>query len=990
MSSCWWQGLFNRGKLKLQSPASPRRRGRRRNESRRILFEPLEPRVLLDGNPYINLNNGVANSFIGGQYTWVQIPIRIDNLQDSAGDVGLGKATVQLSFSTSASIATAANGGATESGNTVTITTQAAQSFVAGESVSISGVSNTSYNGTFTITAVPSSTTFTCTNPSYADLPNSGGGKAAASFFQEGAVQTTANPNDGPSNQAPIVVKGPLVSRVGWSFSVSQGTGTVKIIASDSWQQDYDITTSDPTNGGTSPDGDILAYLFLYVEGDTASLPNVPVTVVDSATSLVEDVASGQQTNDTTYPTLDADQNASVQVVTDSTAPVAELSVDTQGIGTASGGTQYTVPVMLTPSTPGGVGVRLSEADLLFDPNYIAPNSISVTAGNLIPSQDWYWGGNVSVGGNYSQEGAPPSVDRAAIQLYALGVTTTNVCNIASNSTGSLWVIHFTTMPGVTGSTVLNLVPSVLSAFPELTSVQDGNPSYWNYTLSPAPTEGLSDAVDGTINFPPPVSTTTTVASSSASTTYGTPVTFTATVSAESGSVAPTAGRLEFFDTTTDQDLGPAALSNSSGATSTWTLATGTKTLNATSGDTITATYTAEMGFANSTGTTTETVAPLPIAVTAAANTKTYDGTTSASATPTITSGSLVSGDTAAFTEAYVDSSPGTAVSLEVSSYTISDGNGGGNYAVSPAGATGVINSLSDPPPSGALFITTVTGEGQLSEPQGVAVDAAGDIFIADTTSGVVREVSHSNDSISTIAGGGSNDSSNYSGPATGASLPDVPRVAVNASGTRLYIDDTFADVIREVDLTSTPPSMSTVAGNGVVGYNGDNRSATGAELNYPFGIALDASGNLYIADSDNFRVRKVDTSGNITTVAGDGVGGYTGNGGPATSAELGYVTGLAIDAAGDLFISDNGNDVIRRVDGSTHVITTYAGTGTVGYYGENVSATSAQLHWPEGIAVDAAGDLFIADWYNNRVREVDSSSGLINWAAPLSHISLL
>ena len=133
------------------------------------------------------------------------------------------------------------------------------------------------------------------------------------------------------------MVKGPLVSRVGWSFSVSQGTGTVKIIASDSSQQSHDITTSDPTNGGTSPDGDILAYLFLYVEGDTASLPSVPVTVVDSATSLVEDVASRQQTGHTKYPTLDADQNTSVQLVTDSTAPVAELSVDTQGIGTASG-----------------------------------------------------------------------------------------------------------------------------------------------------------------------------------------------------------------------------------------------------------------------------------------------------------------------------------------------------------------------------------------------------------------------------------------------------------------------------------------------------------------------------------------------------------------------------------------------------------------------------------------------------------------------------
>ena len=917
------------------------------------MFETLEDRVLLTGNPCINLSNGVANSFIGGQYSWVQIPIRIDNLQDSAGDVGLSSATVQLSFSTSASIATAANGGATESGNTVTITTKTAKSFVAGESVSISGVNNTNYNGNFIITAVLNSTTFTYNNPDYADLANSGGGKAAASFFQEGPVQTAANPNDGPSNWSPIVVKGPLVSLDGWSFSVSQGNGTVKIVASDHSWQDYDITASDPTNGGTSPDGDILAYLFLFVEGDTASLPNVPVTVVDSATSLVEDGDSSQQTSNSTYPTLDPDQNASVQLVTDSTAPVAELSVDTQGIGTASGGTQYTVPVMLTPSTPGGLGVRLAEADLLFNPNYIEPNSISVLPGNLIPQgQRWYWGGNVSVGGNYSEEGAPPSVDRAAIQLWALGVTTTNVCNIASNSTGSLWVVKFTTMPGVTGSTVLNLAPCLLSAFPEFTSVQDGNSVYWNYTLSPAPTEGLSDAVDGTINFPPPVSTTTTVASSIASTTYGTPVTFTATVSAQSGSVAPADGSLEFFDSTTSQDLGAGVLSNSSGAAAAWTLATSPKTLNATSGDTITASYTAGMGFANSSGATTETVTPRHITVTAAANTKTYNGTTAASATPTI-SGNLVSGDTAAFAEVFDSANVGTGQTLTPAG-SVGDENGGGNYAVtfqtSPCGQINPLASTTTLNWSGPLRRLSLTDGVSGATPAVVISEPSPNVSVLKIDLGPGYAFSGSSTAAAsglTYQNAGSPTTSEYA--LIDISLTgNVSQLEATMPGDQLTLGP-IRDLLGGVGAITASADTIDVRGIDTLAANSEANSGD---------VSLSASGNLTVAPG-----AVVEAGTGTLSLAADTNAGGTAAGGTGT---------LAVGAGATVSSTNTASNAItlRGADISLDASANPAVVGRSARLSATPTATLTGLNNPFALAFSPAGSLYVTNGLGSTVSE--------------------
>jgi sugar lactone lactonase YvrE len=170
---------------------------------------------------------------------------------------------------------------------------------------------------------------------------------------------------------------------------------------------------------------------------------------------------------------------------------------------------------------------------------------------------------------------------------------------------------------------------------------------------------------------------------------------------------------------------------------------------------------------------------------------------------------------------------------------------------------------------------------------------------------------------------------------------------------------------------------ISTVAGNGTAGFSGDGGPATGAMLDEPFGIAVDGSGNLYIADYNNNRIRKVTPDGLISTVAGTGTEGYNGDGGAATSAELFHPYSVAVDGSGNLYIADSANNRIRKVT-PAGAISTVAGNGTAGYSGDGGDATSAQLWVPLGVAVDSNGNLYIADNYNNTIRKV-TSAGVIS-----------
>lgn len=264
----------------------------------------------------------------------------------------------------------------------------------------------------------------------------------------------------------------------------------------------------------------------------------------------------------------------------------------------------------------------------------------------------------------------------------------------------------------------------------------------------------------------------------------------------------------------------------------------------------------------------------------------------------------------------------------------------------------------------------------ELAVPNGVAVDSSGNIYIADTGNNRIRKVD-TNGIITTVAGDGSVGYSGDNGAATSAQLNYPTGLAVDSRGN-IYIADALNDRIRKVDTNGT---ITTVAGNGWAGYSGDNGPATSAQLTNPLGVAVDSSGNIYIADYSYNIIRKVDTNGIITTVAGDGTQGYSGNNGAATSAELSGPEGVEVDSNGNIYIADSENHKIRKVD-INGIITTVAGTDSTEYNGDNGdngAATSAWLYEPRGVEVDSNGNIYIADTNNDRIRKVSPTQAQLS-----------
>jgi len=262
-----------------------------------------------------------------------------------------------------------------------------------------------------------------------------------------------------------------------------------------------------------------------------------------------------------------------------------------------------------------------------------------------------------------------------------------------------------------------------------------------------------------------------------------------------------------------------------------------------------------------------------------------------------------------------------------------------------------------------------------MNQPTGIAVDPSGNLYIADSENFRIRKAASEGGSgtMSTVAGNGGVSYSGDGGQAIRAELNSPLGVAVD-SGGNLYIADTANNVVRKVTAAG---AISTLAGNGSAGFGGDGGAGTSAQLNAPQGVGVDAAGNVYIADTGNARIRKVTPGGTISTYAGNGTAGYSGNGQAATSAQLNLPIGLAVDSAGNLYIADYGNNVVRKVASSSGTISTVAGNAVQSYGGDGQPAASASLNGPQAVAVDSAGNLYIADSQNNRIRVVTPAGSI-------------
>ena len=343
---------------------------------------------------------------------------------------------------------------------------------------------------------------------------------------------------------------------------------------------------------------------------------------------------------------------------------------------------------------------------------------------------------------------------------------------------------------------------------------------------------------------------------------------------------------------------------------------------------------------------------------------------------------------------------------------------------------TGTIDTVAGTGAGGLSGDGGPASEGMLQRPQGVAADLSGNLYVADTWNHRLRRIDHATGVIETLAGGGGRGFSGDGEAAPQAQLHLPAGVAVDSAGN-VYVADTWNGRIRRIDAMSG--LIETIAGTGEAGFSGDGEAATAAMLFAPHGVAVDGSGNVYVADTENHRVRRIDSvtrtissvagsgsptaswtggeagqaqldtpvslaldgsgnvlfmdsnrlwkldaSGMIEKLAGTGSVGDSGDGGQASEATLNRPQGIVADMAGNVYIADTGNHRIRWIDAATGLIATLAGTGGSGYSGDGGPASDARLSWPEDVALDPAGNVLVADTRNHRIRRIDVLTGVI------------
>ena len=331
-------------------------------------------------------------------------------------------------------------------------------------------------------------------------------------------------------------------------------------------------------------------------------------------------------------------------------------------------------------------------------------------------------------------------------------------------------------------------------------------------------------------------------------------------------------------------------------------------------------------------------------------------------------------GDGSAATSARVRNPEGLGVASNGNLYISDTGN---NVIRKVDFITGVITTVVGTGTAGSAGDGGAATLAQLDGPQDVFVASNGDLYIADTGSHKVRKVSAATGVITTVIGDGTSGNTGDGGAATLARLASPRSVVVAANGD-IYVSDRPNDRVRKV--TAATGVITAFAGTGTAGYLGDGGAASAARLRTPEGMTLDSNGDLYIADTGNDVIRKVaGATGTITTFAGT-TNGFAGDGGPATAARLDTPEAVDLGPLGDIFIADTGNRRVRRVQAGTGTISTVAGTGTSGFSGDGGPATAARFTTIGGITVSSTGVYYVADRGNDRIRKITGLLAVVAW----------
>ncbi len=334
------------------------------------------------------------------------------------------------------------------------------------------------------------------------------------------------------------------------------------------------------------------------------------------------------------------------------------------------------------------------------------------------------------------------------------------------------------------------------------------------------------------------------------------------------------------------------------------------------------------------------------------------------------------------------DGGPATAASLSATEGVWMDGVGnvyisdlGHNRIRKVTASTGIISTIAGTGVAGYSGDNGPASSAKINKPYGLYADQIGNVYFADISNNVVRKINAMTGTITTIAGGGS--SLGDGSPATNAQLNAPQNVYLDSAGN-IYI----GEIGRIRKINGTTNIITTIAGNGIQGLSGDGGPATLSQIMGAAGMAIDMDGNFIFSDRGNSRVRKIDfTNGIITTIAGTNIG-LSGDGGPATDAQLAGTLGLALDSMGNIIIADNGNNFIRKVNIVTGIITTIAGVGNgvVGSYAEGASASVAEIH-PEFLYLDRSkGTIYYSNW-NTQIHKITGYDARLSYSNSLNQI---